>query len=156
MFSAAMFGQLDVVKAFVSAAPGSQRTLGPHGITLMAHARAGGPAAAEVVKFLETTGDADRRPPTEPLDPAERAAILGEYTFGPRPQDQFVIDVQNEVLGIERPGQTRRMLFHSGGLVFFPSGVPSFRIAFARGAEGPATQLTLANPDVFLTARRRG
>ena len=38
VFSAAMLGQLDVVKAFVSASPGVQRTLGPHGITLMAHA----------------------------------------------------------------------------------------------------------------------
>lgn len=42
IFSAAMMGQLDAVKAFVAARPGIQKTLGPHGITLMAHARAGG------------------------------------------------------------------------------------------------------------------
>ena len=50
MFSAAMLGQLDVVKAFVAASPGAQRIRGPHGITLLSHAKAGGAAAAEVVR----------------------------------------------------------------------------------------------------------
>jgi hypothetical protein len=153
LFSAAMLGQVDVVKAFVSASPGVQRTPGPHGITLMAHAKAGGAGAAEVVKYLESAGGADSRPPTQPLDPADRDAVVGEYAFGAHDRDRFVIDVRSDQLGIERPGQNRRMLFHSGGLVFFPSGVPSFRIAFARSG-GSATQLTLANPDVFLTAKR--
>ena len=153
VFSAAMLGQIDVVKAFVSASPGVQGTLGPHAITLMAHAKAGGAGAAEVVKFLEAVGGADNRPPTQPLDPGDRDAVVGEYGFGPSARDRFVIDVRSDQLGIERPGQTRRMLFHSGGLVFFPSGVPSFRIAFARSG-GPATQLTLANPEVILTAKR--
>src|SRR5262245_21383970 len=49
IFSAAMLGQLDVVRAFVAASPGIQRTRGPHGITLLAHARAGGDA--EMVKY---------------------------------------------------------------------------------------------------------
>src|SRR5262249_41886707 len=35
MFSAAMMGQLDVVKGFIAASPGCQATLGPHGITLL-------------------------------------------------------------------------------------------------------------------------
>jgi hypothetical protein len=35
----------DVVKALVAARPGVQRTLGPHGITLLAHAEVGGNAA---------------------------------------------------------------------------------------------------------------
>src|SRR5438105_4863773 len=42
IFSAAMLGQLDVVKAFVAATPGIQRTRGPHSISLMKHAVAGG------------------------------------------------------------------------------------------------------------------
>ena len=61
IFSAAMLGQLDVVKASVTASPGIQRTLGPHGINLLSHARAGGAGAADVVKYLESVGDADRR-----------------------------------------------------------------------------------------------
>jgi hypothetical protein len=154
IFSAAMMGQLDVVKAFVAASPGVQRTLGPHGITLLAHARAGGPAAADTFKYLETLGDADRRPPAQPLDAADRDAVVGEYAFAAGARDYFIVDVQNSQLGIERPGQTRRFLSHMGDLVFFPSGVPSVRIAFSRSG-ARATQLTVADPDVFLTATRR-
>ena len=40
LFSAAMLGQLDVVKAMIAAQPGVQRTRGPHSISLLAHARA--------------------------------------------------------------------------------------------------------------------
>jgi hypothetical protein len=154
IFSAAMLGQLDVVKAFVSASPGVQRTPGPHGITLLAHAKAGGAGAAEVVTFLAALGDADRRPPTTALDPADRDLVVGEYAFGTGARDYFRVDVQNDRLGIERPGHTRQLLMHAGNLVFFPSGVPSVRIAFAR-AGGRASQLTIADPEVFLTAARR-
>jgi hypothetical protein len=154
IFSAAMMGQLDVVKAFVNASPGIQRTLGPHGITLMAHARAGGAGAAEVAKYLESVGDADRRPASQALEPADRDAVVGEYVFGPGPRDRFVIDVRNDQLGIERPSATRRFLIHIGALVFFPSGVPSVKVAFARNG-ARASQFTIANPDVFLTATRR-
>jgi hypothetical protein len=154
IFSATMMGQIDVVRAFVAASPGVQRTLGPHGLTLLAHARAGGSGAAAVLSYLESLGDADPRPATQPLGPADRDAIVGEYAFGPGPRDHFVIEVRGDQLGIERPGQTRRFLFHTGNLVFFPSGAPAVKIAFARvGAR--ASQLTVADPDVFLTAKRR-
>ena len=42
IFSAAMLGQLEAVQALVAARTSITRTRGPHGITLMAHARAGG------------------------------------------------------------------------------------------------------------------
>ena len=64
IFSAAMMGQLDVVKAFIAARPGVQRTLGPHGLTLMWHAKQGGPDAAAVVQYLTAVGDADVQPTT--------------------------------------------------------------------------------------------
>jgi len=154
IFTAAMLGQLEVVKGFVAASPGIQRVLGPHGITLMAHARAGGPGAAHVASYLESLGDADRRPPAQPLDADERERVVGDYVFGAGPRDRFVIDVRDNQLGIERPGQARRLLFHTGGLAFFPSGVPSVRVAFS--GPGPKTaRMTVADPEVFLTATRR-
>lgn len=153
MFSAAMLGQLDVVKAFVAAAPGIQGTLGPHGLTLVAHARSGGASAQPVLAYLETLGGADVRSPTQPLAPADRAAVVGQYGFGPGPRDHFVIDVQNDQLGIERPGSDRRFLLHAGELVFFPAGVPSVKMAFLREA-GKVTRFTIADPAVVLTATR--
>ena len=159
IFSAAMMGQLDVVKAFIAARPGVQRNLGPHGLTLMWHAKQGGPDAAAVVQYLTAVGDADVQPTTLPLAAPDRDAIVGRYTYGSGPRDYFTIEVRRDMLGrdqlvIERPGApARQNLYHLGNLVFFPTGVPSTKIAFAReGAK--ITQLTVADPNVMLTARR--
>ena len=154
IFSAAMMGQLDVVKAFIAARPGLQKTHGPHGITLMSHARAGGADAAAVVQYLMQAGDADNRVSTQPLAAADRDAVAGQYVYGPGPRDAFTVDVQRDQLGIDRPaGPSRRNLMHTGDLVFFPIGVPSVKIAFVREA-GKVTRLTIADPEVMLTARR--
>lgn len=160
IFSAAMMGQLDAVKAFIAARPGIQKTLGPHGITLMAHAKAGGADAVPVVQYLASIGDADTPTPTQPLDPADRDAIPGKYVYGPGPRDYFIIDLQLDkpmlgtVLGVDRPnGPARRGLGHLGNLVFFPSGVPSVKIAFAREGD-KVTRMTVADPDVMVTASR--
>ncbi len=153
MFSAAMLGQLDVVKAFVAASPGIQRTPGPHGIPLLAHARAGGAGSAAVLAYLEQLGGADVRPTTQPLATADRDAVVGKYTFGAGPTDHFVIDVRNDQVGIQRPGGDRAILHHVGELVFFPTGVPSVKIAFGPG-NGRVARLTIADPGVVLTANR--
>lgn len=159
IFSAAMMGQLDVVKAFVAARPGVQRNLGPHGLTLMWHARQGGADAAPVVQYLTGLGDADVSPATVPLDAGDRDALVGKYTYGAGPRDHFTIEVRRDLLGrdqltIERSGApSRQNLYHVGSLVFFPTGVPSVKIAFGKdGAK--VTQLTVADPNVMLTARR--
>ena len=67
LFSATMLGQLDVVKAFIAAAPGLQTIRGPHSLSLMVHAKAGGPPAAAVVAYLESIGDAALPLTDEPL-----------------------------------------------------------------------------------------
>lgn len=54
LFAAAMLGHLDVVKAIVTAHPASPKAPGPHGIPLLAHAKAGGEPAAAVVAYLKT------------------------------------------------------------------------------------------------------
>lgn len=149
IFSAAMMGQLETVKAFVAAQPGIQRTLGPHGITLMSHARAGGKDAEAVVAYLKQLGDADQPTPTEPLAAADRDALAGKYVYGPGPRDHFIVDVQRDQLGLDRPsGPARRFLIHTGSLVFFPSGVPTVKIAFAGGG------LTVSDGAATLTAKR--
>jgi hypothetical protein len=153
LFSAAMMGQLDVVRAFIESRPGIQGIPGPHGITLLSHARAGGAEAAPVLKYLESVGGADRRPATRPLAPAERDALVGRYRFGAGPRDHFDVDVQQDQLGIGRPEATRRGLAHTGDLVFFPAGVPTVKIAFARES-GKVTRLTVADPGVIMTATR--
>jgi hypothetical protein len=54
LFAAAMLGKLDIVKAALEVYPAVINTPGPHGIPLIAHAKAGGPETQAVVVFLES------------------------------------------------------------------------------------------------------
>lgn len=56
IFAAAMLGKLDIVRAAIEGFPGTLSVAGPHGIPLLAHAKAGGPEAAAVVDYLEELG----------------------------------------------------------------------------------------------------
>lgn len=53
IFAAAMLGYLSIVQATIEAIPDARNWRGPHGILLMAHAKAGG--ATSVVEYLENT-----------------------------------------------------------------------------------------------------
>ena len=52
LFAAAMLGQLETVRAILTAFPAMKEAKGPHGIPLMVHAQQGGPEAAAVVDYL--------------------------------------------------------------------------------------------------------
>lgn len=56
LFAAAMLGQLDVVSAMLAAVPSMSDELGPHGIPLVEHARAGGDDARAVLELLDGAG----------------------------------------------------------------------------------------------------
>lgn len=53
IFAAAMLGEIEVVQSLLAAFPSIRQFPGPHGISLLSHAQAGGPAAAGVVELLE-------------------------------------------------------------------------------------------------------
>jgi hypothetical protein len=151
IFSATMLGYLDAVKAYVTASPGVQRTKGPHGISLVAHARAGGQASAEVLKYLESLGDADPRYTNEPLADADRAAIAGTYGFGSAANEQLVV-VGAERPTIQRQGAFPRNLLHLGGRVFHPQGAEAVRIRFAAGER--AGSVTIEDGPRIVVAKR--
>ena len=100
IFTFAMFGQLDVVKAYVEANPGIQRTHGPHGFTLLHHARKGGDRALPVVEYLKALGDADIGYTSLPLSEKEKELYLGVYSFGSGPENTIE-------LGVGRDGSLR-------------------------------------------------
>ena len=153
IFSAAMLGQLDVVQAFVDASPGVQRIHGPHGITLLAHARAGGDKAKPVLAYLEKLGDADPRIESPTLTDAEAAALAGTYAYGSGSDARITIDATNGQLGFLRAKATKRALAQRAPREFSPAGAPNVRIKFVM-ENGKATALTVHDPDVVLTARR--
>ncbi len=151
VFSATMLGQLDVVKAFVAAQPSVQKIPGPHGISLLAHARNGGKEAEPVLRYLESLGDADA-PPAVPLSAAEMKELAGVYTFGIGPADRIEVAVSQNSLMFTRPGTFGRPLVHQGDKVFHAPGASAVRIQFAPG-DGAMT-LTVHDPTPVLTARR--
>jgi hypothetical protein len=152
VFSAAMLGQLDAVKALAATIPNMQALRGPHGISLLSHAKAGGPAASAVAAFLESLGR-DQPYTNEPVSPDEQKALVGTYAFGHGPRDRFIVDLQKDQLGITRAGATRRNLFNSGGLTFHPPGASSLRITFER-VSGPASAITVTDGDVVVRGTR--
>lgn len=152
LFSATMLGQLEVVKTFIAAQPGVQRTPGPHSISLLAHAKAGGDAAKAVYDFLQTLGDADAQPEAA-LSDSDRTKILGTYLFGSSPNEQVDVTFDKGHLTWTRKGTTGRWLFHLGDNVFYPSGAAAVRIRFAE--ENAARVMTVSDPDLVLTARMK-
>lgn len=151
IFSAAMLGQLEVVKAFVLASPGIQKTRGPHGITLLSHAKAGN--ASEVVKYLESVGDADTRYTDQPLADADRSALLGTYAFGAAAVDRLIVSANARgALAVKREGGVDRALLHQGGRVFHPIGADAVRLRFSAGERADA--VTIEDGDLVVTAKR--
>ena len=53
IFAAAMLGHTEIVRSMLTAYPEMRHSPGPHGIPLLAHAKAGGEAAVEVASLLE-------------------------------------------------------------------------------------------------------
>ena len=54
IFVAAMLGELEIVRSTLKAFPNMLNSRGPHGITLLAHARAGGDQAGGVLSYLQS------------------------------------------------------------------------------------------------------
>jgi hypothetical protein len=159
LFSATMFGQLDVVKAFIAANPGAQKIRGPHGISLIAHAKSGGEAARPVFDYLQSLGDADVDP-LIPVSDEDLTAIAGTYNFGSGATQQIELLAEKRQglmamyspLTWTRKGTMGRPLVHLGNRTFYPAGAPAVRIRFAE--EKDTVVMTIYDPDLVLTARR--
>jgi hypothetical protein len=154
IYTAAMMGLLAMVKGWIESVPGVQRNRGPHGITLLAHAKAGGAGAADVLKYLESLGDADPRYTDLPVPEADQAAIEGEYAFGPGPTERLkVAKNARGSLVIQRIGQVERGLAHQGGLAFIPAGAEAVRVRFDV-AGGKALTLAVEDGPFVVRAQR--
>lgn len=152
VFSAAMLGQLDVVRAHIQAWPGAQSLRGPHGITLLAHARAGGTAAKPVLDYLSQLGGADPALPLQALEAGDQQALLGSYSYGPRPDESFLVEAYQDGITVKRAGGVARPLLHLGSRVFSPMGAEAVRIRFSE--EAPAAIFTVHDPDPVVMAHR--
>jgi hypothetical protein len=152
LFSAAMLGQLDVVKAMIAASPGVERVHGAHSITLLRHAMAGGALAQPVVEYLKTVPGADARPTPVPITEEGLKPLVGTYTFGPDAGDKFVVELSSGSLSIARSGRFARGLTHLGDHAFCPMGATQVRIRF--GERNGKPTVSVFDPDLVVAADR--
>jgi hypothetical protein len=145
------------VKAFIAARPGIQKTLGPHGITLMSHAKAGGPDAAAVVQYLAALGDADTPTPTQPLAPpiamrsSASTSTVPDRAITSRSTCRHASTRRSRHRSPERSGAPRPGTPRQPGL--FPTGVPTAKIAFAKRRQGHTADLGGSECDVTAAAK---
>lgn len=155
LFTHAMLGHLEIVRATIAASPGIERTRGPHGITLLNHAKAGGPGAASVVEFLATMPGADESPVDLPLADDLKQIYSGTYRFGKGTLD--LLEVGEPKAGspysIRRSGGDPRRLFHLGEHAFHPAGAHDTRLLFLV-QDGRADRLTITSPAMLCNAER--
>ncbi|MFG0275011.1 MAG: hypothetical protein ACF8QF_08135 [Phycisphaerales bacterium] len=154
LFSAAMLGQLDVVRAFVEAQPGVQRLAGPHGISLLRHAQAGRERAARVLAYLESLGDAEPDLGEQPLSTADRDRLVGEYAWADDDRSRCAVEIRREMLFFTPADAPARGLIHHGDLAFSPAGAPSVRIVFTAPPDGPAASVRITGSGADLVAKR--
>jgi hypothetical protein len=153
LFAMAMLGNLAAVRAIIEASPGAQRTLGPHCITLLAHARAGGERARETYDYLQKLGDADQGPVVLPLTAEQAGAYAGMYSFGASDSDRLGVSFDKGQLTITKAGEGGRALHSRGEHRFFPAGVPSIEIRFEIEGER-ARALSIHDPELVVRAPR--
>lgn len=130
IFTFTMLGNLPAVKAIVEAQPGIQRLAGPHGITLLKHARQGGDDAKEVVAYLEELGDADVGPTNKPLTAEQIAMYKGTYRINDSELGVFSIIESRGMIAFKYGEETKRNLMHQGDHEFHPGGSPEVRFLF--------------------------
>ncbi len=163
-FTFAMLGELDALKAMLTARPGLQKVPGPHGIPLLQHAKHRlwhkGITTEDKVKvdktiaYLESLGDANETAKSLETSEAEKERYIGIYRFGEKAEDIFEVKLNNrKMLSIGRKGTFGRSLNRVGDATFSPNGAPSVRIHFAV-KDNQAVALTIHEPQPLVTAKR--
>lgn len=144
IFSAAMMGEVDTVRAYLTADPGLFLLHGPHGIPLMNHARAGGEDAEAVVDYLLSEFGPDERPFGLPGDAETQARYGGVYRFDAPVPFQIAVGVRNDwlLVGAGEQPQSRVLRFDED--VFHPTGAPAVRLEFDV-RDGRAQTLTIVD-----------
>ena len=164
IFTYAMLGMLNSVKEIIETVPGIQTHGGPHGITLLQHAKnrleskeISTPDTANVksvISYLEGLGNADMKPKSLDLTEEEKKKYSGEYRFGTGENEIFIADVHRlGFLQLARKGSSPRKLNKVDENTFSPAGAPSVKIIFKVSGD-KAVSVSVHEPEPLVTAAR--
>lgn len=162
IFTFTMLGMLKSVQEIIETVPGIQTHAGPHGITLLQHAKnrlsdkniSADDAANvnKVISYLEGLGNADIKPKSLDVSEDEKKKFAGEYRFGSGENETFVVDVHRlGFLQIARKNSSARKLNKTDENIFSPAGAPSVKIIFKLN-DGAAVSLSVHEPEPQVTA----
>lgn len=164
IFTFTMLGEYDVVKSMIGSQPGIQSILGPHGITLLQHAKNGLEAegitetqkknSAKLISYLEGLGNADPVEKSLPIEDSEKSKYVGDYRYGDGPADGFTVKVNSrKMITLGKLGKNGGALYKKAENVFTYQGIKSVEIKFTV-ENSKVVSLTIHEPDLTLTARK--
>jgi hypothetical protein len=164
IFTYAMLGMKKSVQEIIETVPGIQKIGGPHGITLLQHAKnrledknipaADAANVKEVISYLESVGGADIKPKSLEITEEEKKKYLGEYRFGTGEGEIFVVDIHRlGFVQMARKGSGARKLNKTDEHTFSPAGAPSVKIIF-KMQDDKAVSLSVHEPEPLVTAAR--
>ncbi len=162
IFTYAMFGAYDAVKAMIENTPGIQSIAGPHGISLLRHAKSGlradglseknKPDGNKLVAYLESLGNADVQEKYIELTEKEQEKYLGDYKYGDGPEDGFSVKLNmRKSLSLGKLGKFGGAINQKTNNVFVYNGTTSVEVNFEIVAN-KVISLTVNEPDLILKA----
>lgn len=164
IFTYTMLVHLEVVKAMIEASPGIQSTVGPHGITLLQHARIGlrmdsmteteRNKVQQMIDFLQALGGADPQPDGEEISDNNKEKYQGEYRYGDGESDVFFVGLNmRKSLTFGRAGTFGTGIYLKSDGTFSAYAAPSIIIRFEE-TDDKISGLTLEEPDLIIKAVR--
>jgi len=165
IFTFAMLGKLNAVKAMIEDMPGIQKIRGPHGFTLLFHAKmrlmrknvegAEKEQQEALVEYLTELGDANITATSLDITEEEKKTYLGKYVFGEADDTYFDISLNSRgMLFMARGEYTGRTLLRTDTHTFAPGGAPSVKIQFDV-KDGVAQAVTVHDPVPVVKAVRQ-
>jgi hypothetical protein len=162
IFTYAALGQLDAVKSMIAATPAIQSIDGPHGISLLRHAKNGIRSeelteaeilnGKQLIAYLEELGNADPKVMDIEIEEGDKQKYLGDYMYGDGPKDGFSIKLNmRDMLALGKLGSFGGGLFQIAPNSFMYNGAPSVEISF-KIEDGKVRSLTVSEPELSLTA----
>lgn len=164
IFTFAMLGANDALKAMIESQPGIQTIAGPHGISLLQHAKNGLAAdgttetqkkdSTKLIQYLEGLGNADVAEKYLEMDEAEKNKYLGDYMYGDGAADGFSIKLNmRKMISLGKLGKFGGGLYKKSENVFIYNGTTSIQITFSE-ENNKIVSLTVHEPDLTLTAKK--
>ena len=164
IFTFTMMGMLKSVQEIIETVPGIQSHTGPHGITLLQHAKnrlevkniseTDKANVNKVISYLESLENADVKPKSLEVTEEDKRKYPGEYRFGDGESELFVVDLHRlDFLQVGRKGYSGRKLNKVDDNSFSPAGAASVKIIF-KLKDDKAVSFSIHEPEPIVTAIR--